>query len=252
MPSVRFQEDLPQGQPMKDLRYLELRDTFLKYAYLAVGEHFSSHDDFINYFNGIKTDERKNLFLRTASFYLFLVKCGDWVVNMPGSDKVIDYLTNTHKYVAIFSLIESLSEKKSIDFYTFLIRKKSQIKFPIVDKNKLSEYYSRYKDEFGSIRRCISFFRTLSPEKQRDLISRLEVEGTDPTIERLAKFLYDMRSRVVHEAELALHMSAEMSIGYQGKKTIVCNLSIQDAMRFFEEGLIAYFQTAKKITTKST
>ncbi len=199
----------------------------------------------MNYFNSIKTDKMKNLFLRTASFYLFLVKRGDWVVDVPGSNKVIDYLTNTYKYVAIFSLIESLSEDKFIDFYTFLSRKKSQIKFPIVDKQQLSKYYSRYKDEFGSIRCCISFFRALSPEKQQALISRLEVEGTEPTIENLVKFLYDLRSRVVHEAEIVLHMSAEMSIGYQTKKIIVCNLSIQDAMRFFEEGLIVHFQTAK-------
>src|SRR5712692_7596070 len=110
---------------MKDIHYLE-GDTFLKYAYLALGEHFSSHDDFINYFNSIKTDAMKNLFLRTASFYLFLVKRGDWVVDVPGSNKVIDYLTNTYKCVAIFSLIESLSKGKFIDFYTFLMRKKSQ------------------------------------------------------------------------------------------------------------------------------
>jgi len=230
---------------MKDLHYLEARNTFLKHAYLAVEEHFSSHDDFINYFNQIRTDEMKDLFLRTASFYLFLVKRGDWVVDLPDSAKVIDYLTNTYKYVAIFSLIESISDGQFIDFYTFLIRKKSYVKFPIMNKNKLSEYYSRYKDEFGSIRRCISFFRVLSPEKQQALISRLEVAETEPSIENLAKSLYEMRSKFVHEAELVLHMSEEMSIGHQGKKIIVCNLSIKDAMRFFEEGLIAHFQTAE-------
>ena len=111
-----------------------------------------------------------------------------------------------------------------------------------MDKNKLRAHYSRYKDEFGSIRYCISFFKALSPERQHALISRLEVEGTEPTIENLAKFLYEMRSRFVHEAELVLHMSEEMSIGYHGKKIVVCNLSMKDAMRFFEEGLIAHFQ----------
>lgn len=64
---------------MKGLRYLEAKDKFLRYAYLALGDHFSSHDDFVNYFNTIKTDERKNHFLRTASFYLFLNQTtGDW------------------------------------------------------------------------------------------------------------------------------------------------------------------------------
>jgi len=58
---------------MTDLRYLE-GDTFLKYAYLAVGEHFSSHDDFTNYFNSIKTDAMKNL--RIVSIPLFLRTSG--------------------------------------------------------------------------------------------------------------------------------------------------------------------------------
>jgi hypothetical protein len=185
----------------------------------------------------------KNLLLRTAAFYLFLVKRGDWIVDVLSSDKVIDYLTNTYKYIAIFSLIESLSQEKFIDLYTFLIRKRSGVDFPLINKNKLNEYYSRYKDEFGSIRRCISFFKALSAEKQRELIARIEVEGADPTIENLAKSLYEMRSRFVHEAQLVLHMSEEMSLGYQDKKLIVCNLSIKDAMRFFEEGLLAHFQT---------
>jgi hypothetical protein len=230
---------------VKDLLYFEAKDKFLEYAYLALGEHFPSRDDFVNYFNTIKTDEMKNLFLRTASFYLFLVKRGDWMVDIPGSDKVVDYLTNTYKCVAIFSLIESLSEEEFIDFYAFLIRRKSLVEFPIRDKNTLSKHYRKYKDEFGSIRRCISFFKALSPKKQHDLVSRLEVEGTDPTIENFAKCLYEMRSKFVHEAELVLYMSEGTSLGQRDKKLIVCNLSIKDAMRFFEEGLLIHFQAAE-------
>ena len=228
---------------MKDLRDLEARATFLEYAYLAVGEQFSSRDNFDSYFDAIKTDEMKNLFLRTASFYLFLVKRGNWVVDVCGSNNVIDYLTNSYKFVTIFSLIESLkSEEKFIDFYSFLVRKKSGIQFPI-DKKKFGEHYSRYKDEFGSIRKCTSFFRTLPSEKQNELISMLKVKGTDSTIENLARSLYEMRSKFVHEGKLVLHMSEETSIGHQGNKLIVCNLSVNDVMRFFEEGLLAHFKT---------
>ena len=187
---------------MNDLRYLEARATFSEYAYLALGEHFPSRDDSDNYFNAIKTDEMKNLFLGTASVYLFLVKRGDWVVDVPGSNKVIGYLTDSYKFVTLFSLIESLkSEEKSIDFFEFLVRKKSRIQFPIDDKKKLGEHYSRYKDEFGSIRRCISFFKELPSEKQNKLISMLKVKGIDSTIENLAKSLYEMRSRFVHNGE---------------------------------------------------
>lgn len=228
---------------MKDLRYLLAKDKFREHAYLALGNHFVSRDAFVNYFNAIKTNELKNLFLRTASFYLFLVKGGDWVVDVPGSDPVVDYFTNTYKYVAIFSLIESLSEEKLIDFYEFLTR--WNVEFPIINKSKLEQHYREYKREFGSIRRCVSFFAALSHERQYDLISRLDVKGTDATIENLAKYLYEMRSKFVHEAELVLHMSEGTSISRRGNKLLECNLSIKDAMIFFEEGLITHFQTTE-------
>ena len=230
---------------MEDLRYLKQKTTFSKYAYLAVDEHFHSRDNFDSYFEAIKTDEMKNLFLRTASFYLFLVKRGDWVVDVPDSNNVIEYITNSYKFVTIFSLIESLkSEEKFIEFFEFLVRKKSRIQFPI-DKKILGAHYSRYKDEFGSIRRCTSFFKALSAEKQNELTSMLAVNGTPSTIESLAKSLYEMRSRFVHKGELVLHLSEAMSMGRQGKKLIVCNLSIHDVMRFFEDGLLTHFKSAK-------
>jgi hypothetical protein len=230
---------------VKDLRFLDAKETFLERAYLALKNQFSSRDAFVTYFNAIKDDEQKNLFLRTATFYLFLVKCGDWVVDVPDSDKVIDYFTNTYKYVAIFSLIESLSEEQFIDFYQFLTRRKSEVEFPIPDWPTLDKHYDRYKQKFGSIRRCISFFRALSPERQGELLSRFEVKGSEPTIENLAKYLYEMRSKFVHEAALVLHMSDGISIGMQGGKIVICNLSIKDAMLFFEEGLIEHFRCSK-------
>ncbi len=51
-----------------------------------------------------------------------------------------------------------------------------------------------------------------------------------------------MRSKFVHEASLVLHMADGISIGMDGGKIIVCNLSIKDAMLFFEEGLIEHFR----------
>ena len=227
---------------MKDLRYLAETGKFLEYAYLALEDHFSSRSDFDKYLHTIETNERKNLFLRTASFYLFLVKKGDWVVNIPNSDKVVDYLTNTYKFVGIFSLIESLSEEKFIDFYQFLTREKSEVEFPITDKNSLEEHHKKYKEEFGSIKRCISFFRALSQERQKDLISKLKVSGTEGTIENLVKYLYEMRSKFLHEAKFVLNVSEATSISKKGDKLVVCNLSIRDAMLFFEEGLIIHFR----------
>jgi hypothetical protein len=123
--------------------------------------------------------------------------------------------------------------ERNKDFYQFLTRRKSQVEFPIT---------AREIQEFGSIRRCISFFRALSAARQRELLSRFEVKGSDPTIENLAKSLYEMRSKFVHEAALVLHMADGISIGMQGGKIVVCNLSIKDTMLFFEEGLIEHFR----------
>ncbi len=229
----------------KDLRYLEAKDKFLEYAFLAVGQLFDSREDFNNYFNSIDGDDQQSLFLRTASFYLFLVKRGDWVVDIPGSDKILDYLTNTYKYVGIFSLIESLSNEKYIDFYQFIVRRKSEIPFPIKNKKALDPFYERYKADYGSIKKCVAFFRALSPARQNALISRLK--GTDPSIESLSKFLYELRSKFVHEAELIHHMSGGTSISFKGNETIVCKLSINDALKFFEEGLIEHFKNNTKI-----
>lgn len=230
---------------MRDLRYLKDKEKFLEYAYLALSDHFASHNDFINYFNMMKTDERKNLFLKTASFYLFLVKRGDWIIDIPNSKtKVLDYLTNTYKFMTIFSLIESLSEKNNIDFHEYLIREKSQVEFPI-NKKELNEHYRKYKDEFGSIRSCIAFFRALSPDRQHDLISKMKVRGDKPaerSIGDLAKDLYEMRSKFVHEAKLVLPISKGTFVSRLGNKLVVCNLSIEDVMRFFEEGLLGYFR----------
>lgn len=237
----------------KDLRYLRSQDKFMEYAYCALREHFSSRTEFDNYYNSIATDDQKNLFLKTASFYLFLVKRGDWKVDIPGSNELIDYLTNTYKYIVIFSLIESLSDKKFIDFYEFLSSKMSKISFPI-GKKQLEKYYEEYKYQFGSIRRCISFFQSLNTDSQEKLISKLEIRETKskntittqnkikPTIDKFAKYLYELRSEFVHKAELILDLSKKISVGKKGGKVVIWRLSIDDCMSFFEEGLLIYFR----------
>ncbi len=226
----------------QDLRYLNNKDTFCKYAFRALEDQFDSRAKFDQYFSSIDGDVRKDKFLGTAASYLFLVKNGDWAVDDPDSDKIVDYLTNTYKYIGIFALIESLSDEKFIDFHQFLVMKKHQVEFPIPNKDSLSELYKVYKKEYGSIRSCIAFFKRLGPERQAALISCLKVEGNKPSIEKLAKFLYELRSKFVHEAAFILHMSDTALISRSGEKTVICRLSIKDAMTFFEEGLIEHFR----------
>ena len=227
---------------LTDHRYLESKDKFLGLSYLALQDQFSTKSEFVSFFQSIDSDEQKNLFLKIASFYLFLVKRGDWLVDIPEVSHRVDYLTNTYKYIAIFSLIESLQDKHFLDFYSFLVRRKADIKFPIKNKRELNHWYCKYKEEFGSIKQSICFFESLSPQRKTDLIKNLEVRDTEPTIANLSKYLYDLRSQFVHEAKLIVNMSETTTISRKGEKFVICRLSIKNVMEFFEEGLIEHFR----------
>lgn len=230
---------------MKDQRYLYEKDTFLEYSFQALKNHFSNKNDFISFFKAIENDDQKNLFLKTASFYLFLVKEGDWFVDIAGSDKRVDYLTDTYKYIAIFSLIESMQEREFIDFYSFLVRRKTNVKFPINDKKELEQLYRQYKCEFGSIHQSVKFFKSLNTQKKSELMKNLEIKNVKPTIENLSKYLYNLRSKFVHEAELIVNISGQTTISRYGKKVVICKLSLGNLMKYFEEGLIKYFTPTK-------
>jgi hypothetical protein len=229
---------------MKDQRYLYAKDKFFEYSFQALKNHFSNKEDFITFFKAIENDDKKNLFLKTASFYLFLVKKGDWFVDIADSDKRVDYLTDTYKYIAIFSLIESLQEREFMDFFSFLVRRKNNVKFPINDKKELDRWYRQYKREFGSIHQSVKFFKSLNPQKKSELIKNLEIKNVKPTIENLSKYLYNLRSKFLHEAELIVNISGRTTISRYGKEVVICKLSIKNLMKFFEEGLITYFTPA--------
>lgn len=233
---------------IKDHRYLDAEGKFLEYSFQAVKDQFVTMVEFISFYERIENDEQKNLFLKTASSYLFLVKNGDWSVDIPGSSKNVDYLTDTYKYIAIFSLIESLQEKEHIDFYSYLVRRKTKVQFPINNKKELGQLYRDYKQEYGSIQQSDKFFKSLSAKSKADLIKNLEVKDAKPTIEKLSQYLYNLRSKFVHEAQLVAIMSGRTTVSRYGKKFVICKLSLKKLMAFFEEGLIAYFTPDKRKT----
>jgi hypothetical protein len=63
---------------MSDLKYLKRKETLFKYCYLAVKEHFESEDHFNKWFEGIGSDQKKNTFLKVASYYLALLLGLNW------------------------------------------------------------------------------------------------------------------------------------------------------------------------------
>lgn len=98
-------------------RYVADENTYKEDAYLALTSRFGSRDDFEQFYMSLGDSITKDEFLRAAAFYLFFVKRGDWHVSIERSNPVIDYITNSLMLIAIFSLIESLSNKQYIDFY---------------------------------------------------------------------------------------------------------------------------------------
>jgi hypothetical protein len=119
------------------------------------------------------------------------VKQGEWHVNVAGSDPVVDYLSNSFRLVALFSLIESLSEEKPQDFYGWLSTEAPKGTFPIADKCKLATINENYTAAYGSIRRCVSFFKRLSSPLQKALRHAIKVNGTPhASIKKVAQFVY--------------------------------------------------------------
>jgi hypothetical protein len=224
---------------------LESKEKFLEFAFTAIGSNFPSRAEFDSFFEEIGSDEQKSLFLRTASFYLFLVKCGSWKSEVPGYNEEIEYFTVTLKYISIFSLIESLLNEQHADFFQYLQRRKNRHFFPIESVADLENHFGQYNSEFGSVQNCSRFFKGLSAVRQSDLVSKLRTHGTEPTIEELAKYLYRLRSEFVHSAELVHALSAGSH--FDPSSGTVCMLNIEHAMEFFEEGLVSFFSAREPV-----
>lgn len=218
------------------------REGILKpYASTALESQFSSSAEFDDLYSQL-SDVQKDEFLRVASSYLFLVKKGDWHVNIEDCNPVIDYLTNSFKLVSLFSLIESLSSAKHQDFYAWLTKRNTDT-FPIGDKEKLQKLHEEYKATFGSIKRCVAFFERLPPHRQSELCKGFRVQGQPADdIKEVARFLYDLRSKFAHEGEFALDISPVPILSTHKSKTTLTTLSMPTLLRAFEEGFVAYFR----------
>jgi len=234
---------------MPDLRYIQNQKKFLEYSYIALEDNFGSREDFDSFFNSIESDEEKNLFLRSASFYLFIVKRGEWKLNISDVQESIDDLTNTFKYIALFSLIESLySKDEYIDFYEYMMRHKNDLSLPIHKKLTavLSETYEKYKSEFGTQRMALRFFESLDLEDIDLIKNRFTVRGSESPFKKLINILYKIRSKFVHQADLVVGFGRGASFGTVDKDKVLNKLSMEDLQNIFEHGLLKRFQKEPK------
>jgi hypothetical protein len=213
---------------------------FKPLAETVFSNHLGGKVGFEHFYDGL-TDEEKDLFLGVASKYVYLVKNGDWRVELEDCEPVIDYFTNSFKLVSLFSLIESLSSEKYEDFYEWLQKQEDEI-FPIPDQSKLKSLYEEYKKTYGSIRRCVRFFERLPPTRQIELRSGLMVRGKPVSeIRAVAEFLYNLRSKFVHQGEFVLEIASIPMMSSHKNAETMTDMPISTLLRAFEQGVLAYF-----------
>jgi hypothetical protein len=226
-----------------DGRYVADETKFKQDAYSALSSRFTNRDEFENFYSSLTNMATKDNFLRAASFYLFMVKCGDWHVAVDRSNPVIGYFTNSYKLVALFSIIESLSNKQYKDFYGWLNEFQDSI-FPISNQAELSALNDSYKVVYGSIRRCKDFFEGLPQCSQEALCNAIRIDGQPLTsVKKVAEFLYEKRSKFVHDAQLLSQIRDDNAtvLSMKGNKVVQTELSIESLLQAFEEGLLVYF-----------
>jgi hypothetical protein len=225
-----------------DGRYIANEPTFKRHAYAALKSRFRDEAAFEDFYASLDTPQLKDEFLHVATFYLFLVKQGEWHVTVEGSAPVVDYFSTSFKVGALFALIESLSEETHQDFYEWLCSRDPETTFPIRDLAALTKLYEDYKESYGSIRRCVAFFSRLSPERQQALCRSIKKDKKPlASIKKVAEFLYELRSKFVHEARFVLSLVGSTTLSMEGKKVVEVNLSLETLLDTFEEGVLAYF-----------
>ena len=222
-------------------RYVRNEKGFKVDAYAVLQTHFESRKVFNVYYKAIPP-HKLNDFLRVCASYRYLAKHGDWKIKVRGYNPVIGYLTNSYKLVAVFSLIESLSDLGYLDFFQWLTAKNRQQSFPIADRKALEVAYREYKIDYGATRRCIAFFSNLPLEEQQKLCGLVSV-NKNPTaeIKKLAEFLYSIRSGFVHKAEFAHELSGPITVITKSGH-VRSELTAEGILRAFELGVIEHFR----------
>jgi len=225
-----------------DGRFVHNEKQFVEDAFVALAGRFIDRVAFDTFYTTLTAASTRDEFLRVTSFYRYLVKEGDWQIAVQGADPIIDYLTNSYKLVALFSLIESLADLRHEDFYEWLSHRQPAI-YPIQDGTELKKLYQQYKESYGSIRRCVAFFDRLPPELKSRLCSAIRVKGQPmASIRKLAEFLYNLRSQFVHEGRLVLDVRETPTYSIGKKGATRSSLTIGALLEAFEVGVIEYFR----------
>jgi hypothetical protein len=228
---------------MPDMRYFHREEKFLRESWDVYSSYFSRQEDFEKQYRQIDSDLRKNLFLKISSFYKFLVRDGEFLVEINDQKHPISYIDSTYKFVALTSFIEALYSRRGyVDFYEWLVQKKQRsITFPIQNAAEFETLYKDYKRAHGLTNKVVRFFSNLDRKSQDFLTARITSNGKHFSIEELAQFLYQLRSDFVHSARLILEFQEGTMISKRKDRRIESIVSFADVALLFEDGLLQNF-----------
>ena len=227
---------------MPDMRYFHAKEKFIDYAYDVFKGFYPDKALFVSQFEAIPSDEAKNHFLHIASFYKFLVRDAKVICTDPNFPEYTDYIDETYRYIAMLSLIEALyTTDEWQDFYEWLMRKMKAGGLSITDAQELQRLFEEYNKEHGATQKAVRFFTNLPESAQRPILEGLRAGKDQKSIEDLAKVLYRIRSKFLHEAKLIVELG-ETAV-YQGEKNklVVTTLTLTQLQSIFEIGVLQHF-----------
>jgi hypothetical protein len=230
--------------PKPDYRYIQNEKHFFNEVLAVWGRHVPQEAVLRRLFENLSSVEEKNLFLRVGAFYRYLVREGRFHFERDDLNNSMSFIDDTYKFIAIFALVEALEvANEHKDFYQWLEKETlvSEIDPNLGLIRTLEPLYAKYKTEYGSRQAAVHFFSRLDDQDQQFIQSRLQLRGKTPSVQKLARILYDMRSKFVHEAQFVLGFGHLPSIVSHDKDIITNKMTISDLCTLFERGFLKRF-----------
>jgi hypothetical protein len=88
--------------------------------------------------------------------------------------------------------------------------------------------------------KMVSFFLRLDDSSKQEIESWIKVKGQPLAIEKLAKTLYEIRSKFVHEARLIVDLSGVRTISARQVEREI-TVTLEQVERIFERGVLLRF-----------
>jgi hypothetical protein len=221
---------------MKDLRYFQHRDWFSDLAFDAFQKYFDRRSHFDAFVDSIAGDEEKSRFLKVASHYKFLVKDGRFSVRGAEETK---YFDETYRFLAICALIEWAEPRIRVKgFYSWVT--KSAAAFPIRSPQELKALHQQFKSQFRLVNKMVFFFRRLDDSSKQELESSIKVNGQPMPVDDVARTLYGLRSKFMHDARLIVELSG-MQMRPERHLERAITLPLERLERIFEKGVLLRF-----------